>query len=101
MSGTSEKCRRCAYSWRVNGIGGGVYCEYISATGHRRPCPAGDECRVYRTPAQRRADQRAGWDVERARYLACRGDTVEQIAAAVDKPVEEIRVWRKKEGGPG
>ena len=39
-------CQGCAYWYRVNGQAAGKFgfCEYILVTGHRRPCPPGEDC---------------------------------------------------------
>lgn len=40
----NERCKKCVYH-----IGVGMYtaCDYIGATGHIRPCPAGKGCTVF------------------------------------------------------
>ena len=46
----NKKCKTCVYrSPLLNGGSfGGVFCEYILYTGHRRGCPGGDECTRYK-----------------------------------------------------
>ena len=42
-----KKCSTCKYSCRISFEGGDRFCQYILITGHRRPCPGGNECTVY------------------------------------------------------
>lgn len=42
------KCESCVYRTYVGEGGNIAACYYLIRTGHRRPCPAGDECTVYR-----------------------------------------------------
>ena len=45
-----KRCARCIYhgGLQIGGTGKitAVYCDYIGATGHRRPCPP-EECTVF------------------------------------------------------
>lgn len=53
----ARKCRDCAYSCMVN-VGEEREmmraCVYILHTGSKRPCPASDDCTVYRPVRARR-----------------------------------------------
>lgn len=40
---SKKKCTNCRYHANVSGT---VCCDYLYKTGHRRPCPPGDECTV-------------------------------------------------------
>lgn len=41
----SDRCKKCKYHSK---IGGGVMCDYMGVTNHRRPCMAGDKCTVFK-----------------------------------------------------
>lgn len=42
-----KKCSTCKYNCRLSFEDGDRFCQYILITGHRGPCPVGDECTVY------------------------------------------------------
>lgn len=44
MAQHNKNCVDCAYRGSISGVY--VHCAYIFATGHKRPCPPGDECTV-------------------------------------------------------
>lgn len=50
MAVCTEKCRGCGYQKKFAGgpEGGMIYCDYICMEDKPRPCPAGDECTVFR-----------------------------------------------------
>lgn len=41
------KCRTCQYHGRFASGGGGIHCDYIGVTDHKRPCPPGPNCTAY------------------------------------------------------
>lgn len=41
----ASKCGSCKYGYMHMNFG--PYCDYILLTGHRRPCPPGEECTAY------------------------------------------------------
>lgn len=97
-----KRCRDCVYGWKS-------YCTYILITGHRRPCPPGDECTVRITikDARQRIRQRSfdgQFDKERPerpeKQLTRRMKTYWQehpcTAAALKKAFPDCNLSRRK-----
>jgi len=43
----SQCPKNCVYGYKTSSETGCLYCQYILVTGHRRPCPPGQDCTVY------------------------------------------------------
>ena len=52
VSKCTKKCKRCFYSF--NHSAHLPTCDYILITGHRRPCPAGDNCTEFTTKRKKK-----------------------------------------------
>lgn len=75
MNSPRDPCAGCVYQTLV---GGYLICDYISITGHRRPCPFGAGCIVKQTKEGEPVSKR--WDVETALKLYEEGKTDPEIA---------------------
>lgn len=44
-----KRCKKCIYHGTLgNSNKSGTYCDYIGVTQHRRPCPPGEDCTVFK-----------------------------------------------------
>lgn len=100
-----KQCKGCAYAVRLSLA---WCCDYLSLTGHRRPCPPGEACTV-RKEAERdpkkiwretKPMMRRSWDTGKARALYDAGKLDGEIAAELGTTAIAIGAWRRKQGLP-
>ncbi len=99
----SKQCEGCAYAVLLSHD---WCCDYLSLTGHRRPCPPGEACTV-RKEAERdpkrvwkenKPMKAQIWDTEKARALYDKGLSDERIAAALGIARGTVYKWRRNQG---
>lgn len=94
-------CKGCAYAVRLSGT---WCCDYLSVTGHRRPCPLGEGCTVRKegdlTKKGSAFMKRRGWDTEKARVLYDQRLSDAEIAAKVGTTTSAVSFWRRGLGLP-
>lgn len=93
-------CKGCVYGVRLDGD---WCCDFLSQTGHRRPCPPGDACTVRVDEAQE--ERRGGRLRERswsgaALALYARGLSDRAIAKELGVSYSAVCFWRTKSGLP-
>lgn len=120
MSLCDNNCKTCRYLGVIaGGVGkicaSQVYCNYLSTTGHRRPCPAGAACTVKETGRRISLNPRAGLkepaDCRRAkgtevlqgrqtaalnRILREHGLTVAKLAEKLGMTSAAVHKWRRE-----
>lgn len=98
-------CKGCAYAVPLSGE---WYCDYLSITGHRRPCPPGEGCTV-RVEAEKDLKRKwkeclpvkgRTWDTDRARALYDEGLLDAEIAKEVGITERAVGFWRRTQGLP-
>ena len=96
-------CKGCVYAAALSGE---WFCDYLSITGHRRPCPPGEGCTV-RVEAEKDPKRKwkecppvkgRTWDTDRARALYDEGLPDAKIAAEVGTTKSAVAFWRRKQG---
>lgn len=93
-------CRGCFYAARLSEM---WVCDYLSKTGHRRPCLPGKGCtaRIEVEQDRKRAwkgrsvMKKRTWDAERARALYDEGWTDARISAEVGVKPSAVAFWRR------
>lgn len=94
-------CKGCAYAAY---LGGEWYCDYLSVTGHRRPCPPGKGCTVRKegdlTKKGSAFMKRRGWDTEKAKTLYDQKLSDAEIAGEVGTTASAVAFWRRGLGLP-
>lgn len=64
MSVCTKRCSSCYFGTTYARMSDGQrICDYILITGHRRGCPAGDDCDKYRKGRRRPMKEAIDWDV--------------------------------------
>lgn len=99
-------CEGCGYAILLSGA---WCCDYLSITGHRRPCPPGAACTVRvaakKDPKRKWKEhppvKRRTWDTKKALELYCQGQSDGAIAAAVGTTRNAVAFWRREQGLPG
>lgn len=75
-------CKGCIYSAHV---GHDIVCDYIGATGHKRPCKSGKACTVRTTGQKSKPQIYVGrtrtWSTSQAEAMRAQGMTYPAIAA--------------------
>lgn len=92
MASSKDPCAGCVYQVKT---GGCLVCDYISITGHRRPCPFGAGCTVKETEVTVR-----NWNKAEAFDLYQAGARDEEIAAEVGVHRQTVRRWRMEHDLP-
>ncbi|WP_297301122.1 hypothetical protein [uncultured Oscillibacter sp.] len=94
-------CKGCAYAALLSGA---WCCDYLSMTGHRRPCPPGEGCTVrkegYLTKRGSAFMKRRGWDTEKAKALYDQKLSDAEIAGRVGTTASAVAFWRRGLGLP-
>lgn len=94
-------CKGCAYAAY---LGGEWYCDYLSVTGHRRPCPPGEGCTVRKegdlTKKGSAFMKRRGWDTEKAKALYDQKLSDAEIAGEVGTTASAVAFWQRGLGLP-
>lgn len=94
-------CKGCAYAALLSGA---WCCDYLSVTGHRRPCPPGEGCTVRKegdlTKKGSAFMKRRGWDTEKAKALYDLKLSDTEIAGKVGATASAVAFWRRGLGLP-
>ena len=94
-------CKGCAYAALLSGA---WCCDYLSMTGHRRPCPPGEGCTVrkegYLTKRGSAFMKRRGWDTEKEKALYDLKLSDTEIAGKVGATASAVAFWRRGLGLP-
>lgn len=94
-------CEGCAYAIK---LGGEWYCDYLSMTGRRRPCPPGEGCTVRKegdlTKKGSAFMKRREWSTEKARALYDQGLSDAEIAEKVGTTPSAVAFWRRGQSLP-
>ncbi len=89
-------CKGCAYAMLLSGAWG---CDYLSITGHRRPCLPGEDCTVRKegdlTKKGSAFMKRREWDTEKAKDLYYQGLSDAEIAGKVGATATAVAYWRR------
>lgn len=64
-------CKKCKYSMYMSGYAPNIACDYIGATDHMRPCPAGKGCTVFEPKAKQKGTNRKPLQVVEKRMKKC------------------------------
>lgn len=103
MSVVTERCRSCIY-YRTNSTGhsGLPTCDYILIEGHRRGCPAGDECDKYAPSVKTRVRGMIRLPVEEVIVFEMyeHGMTDTEIGKNLGVSAKAIADWRKRRDLP-
>lgn len=92
MASSKDPCAGCVYQVKA---GGYLVCDYISITGHRRPCPFGTGCIVKETEGTMK-----DWDKVRAYVLYQAGASDDEIGEEVGVHRQTVRRWRMEHDLP-
>lgn len=98
-------CKGCAYAVCLSGA---WCCDYLSITGHCRPCPPGEGCTVRKAAEMDPKRKWKGdipvkgqtWDTEKARALYEQDWSDARIAKEVGTTAASVARWRKELGLP-
>lgn len=94
-------CKGYAYAALLSGT---WCCDYLSMTGHRRPCPPGESCTVRKegdlTKKGSAFMKRRGWDTEKAKVLYDQNLSDAEIAGRVRATASAVACWRRGLGLP-
>lgn len=94
-------CKGCAYAALLSGA---WCCDYLSMTGHRRPCLPGEGCTVRKegdlTKKGSAFMKRRGWDTEKAKALYDQKLSDAEIAGRVGTTASAVAYWRRGLGLP-
>lgn len=94
-------CKGCAYAVLLSGT---WCCDYLSLTGHCRPCPPGEGCTVRKegdlTKKGSAFMKRRGWDTEKAKALYDQKLSDAEIAGRVGTTASAVAFWRRGLGLP-
>lgn len=94
-------CKGCAYAALLSGM---WCCDYLSMTGHRRPCPPGEGCTVRKegdlTKKGSAFMKRRGWDTAEAKALYDQKLSDTEIAGKVGTTASAVAFWRRGLGLP-
>ena len=100
----TDRCKSCAY-YCTESHQIAPSCDYILYTGHRRGCPAGNQCNKYRQARGRTevrdpnlGTRRIPASNDQLMELYWQGKTDEEIAAEVGVNPKTIARWRKGQG---
>lgn len=102
----AKKCDTCKYRTRIEWTDGGREwgCDYIGATGSRRPCAVGDNCSVYifgeagkrQLPKLFAASRQKEFPARERLYAEGLGD--KEIAQQLSVAATTICAWRQRRG---
>lgn len=94
-------CKGCDYAVLLSGE---WCCDYLSVSGHRRPCPPGEGCTVRKegdlTKKGSAFMKRRGWDTEKAKALYAQKLSDAEIAGRVGTTASAVAFWRRGLGLP-
>lgn len=94
-------CKGCVYAARLSGA---WICDYLSVTGHRRPCPPGEDCTARKegdlTKKGSAFMKRREWDTDKARALYDQKLSDAEIAGRVGTTASAVAFWRRGLGLP-
>lgn len=94
-------CKGCDYAVLLSGE---WCCDYLSVTGHRRPCPPGEGCTVRKegdlTKTGSAFMKRRRWDTEKAKALYDQKLSDAEIAGRVGTTASAVAFWRRGLGLP-
>ena len=93
----NDACKGCVY---LKSAGHDKFCDYIGATGHMRPCPAGEACTVKseeKVTAKKKTNK-LSFDEAIAKELYSRGMSDKEIAAELGVRSQIISQWRYRRG---
>lgn len=103
MSVVTKRCMSCIY-YRTNSTGHSVLptCDYILIEGHRRGCPAGDECNKYVPSVKTKSRGMIRLPVEEAIVFEMyeHGMTDTEIGKDLGVSAKAIADWRKRRDLP-
>lgn len=91
-----DYCAGCVYRGRA---GSRDICEYLLMTGHKRPCPPGENCTVKKMEGDgTHMARQSSFDKERARALYEEGKSTVEVADMVGATESAIKSWIHREG---
>lgn len=94
-------CKDCVYAVKLSGA---WCCDYLALTGHRRPCPPGEDCTVRKAANLTKKGsafmKRRGWDTEKAKALYGQKLSDAEIAGKVGATASAVAYWRRGQGLP-
>lgn len=94
-------CEGCVYAVLLSGA---WCCDYLLMTGHRRPCPPGEDCTVRKegdyTKKGSAFMKRREWDTDKAKALYDQKLSDAEIAGRVGTTASAVAYWRRGLGLP-